>query len=69
MPRPMPMPDTLPKVTDQPVLYEGLINSRPLDIRLFGTSPGYDNDIDDKNQPEVLIRQPDKTMYRKSKMR
>ena len=67
MPRPMPLPDTLPKVPDQPVPYQGLINPRPLNIRLFGTLPGYDNGIDDKKQPGVSIRQPDKTMYKKSK--
>ena len=38
-----------------------------MDIRLLGTLPGYNNDIDDENQPEVSIRQPDKTMYRKSR--
>ena len=36
-------------------------------IRLFGTLSGFDNDIDDKHQPEVFISQPDKTMYRKSR--
>ena len=56
-----------PKVPDQPIPYQGLIIPRPLDIRLPGTLPGYDNDIDDENQPEVSIRQPDKTMYRKSR--
>ena len=64
----MPLPATLPKVPDQPVPFQGLVNPRPLDIRLLGTLPGYDNDIDDVNkQPEVIIRQPDKTIYRKSK--
>ena len=29
--------------------------------------PGYDNDIEDEKQPEVTIRQPDKTMYTTSK--
>ena len=67
MPRPMPLPDAIPKVPDQPILYQGLINPRPLDIRLLGTLPGYDNEMDDENQPEVSIRQPDKTMYRKSR--
>ena len=68
MPKPMPLPDAIPKVPDQPIPFQGLINPRPLDIRLLGTLPGYDeNDKDDKNQPEVSIRQPDKTMYRKSK--
>ena len=65
MPRPMPLPDAIPKVSDQPIPFQGLINPRPLDIRLPGILPGYDED--DKNQPEVSIRQPDKTMYRKSK--
>ena len=63
----MPLPDAIPKVPDQPIPFQGLINPRPLDIRLLGTLPGYDDDKDDKNQPEVSIRQPDKTMYRKSK--
>ena len=44
-----------------------MIKPRPLDIRLLGTLPAYDNNIDDEKQPEVPIRQPDKTMYRKSK--
>ena len=66
---PMPLPDARPKVPNQPIPFQGLINPRPLDIRLLGTLPGYDDDDDknDKNQPEVSIRQPDKTMYRKSK--
>ena len=67
MPRPMPWPDIIPKVPDQPIPYQGLINPRSLDIRLLGTLPGYDKDINDKNQPEVSIRQPDKTMYGKSR--
>ena len=68
MPKPMPLPNAIPKVPDQPIPYQGLINPRPLDIRLLGTLQGYDeDDKDDKNQPEVSIRQPDKTMYRKSK--
>ena len=44
-----------------------MINLTPLDIRLLGTLPGYDNDIDDEKQPGVSIRQPNKTMCRKSK--
>ena len=67
MPRIMPLPDTLPKVPDQPVHFQGLVNSRPLDIKLLGSLPGYDNDMDDEKQPEITTRQPDKTMYRKSK--
>ena len=68
IPRPMPLPDAIPKVPDQPIPFQGFINPRSLDIRLLGTLPGYDDDDkDDKNQPEVSIRQPDKTMYRKSK--
>ena len=68
MPRPMPLPDKIPKVPDQPIPFQHLINPRPLDIRLLGTLPGYDEGgKDDKNQPKVSIRQPDKTMYRKSK--
>ena len=68
MPKPMPLPDAIPKVPDQPIPFQGLINPRPLDIRFLDTLPGYDeDDKDDKNQPEVSIRQADKTMYRKSK--
>ena len=67
IPRPMPLPDAIPKVPDQPIPFQGLIYPRPLDTRLLGTLPGYDDDIDDKIQPEVSIRQPDRTMYRKSK--
>ena len=64
----MPLPDAIPKVPNQPIPFQGLINPRPLDIRLLGTLPGYDeDDKDDKNQSEVSVRQPDKTMYRKSK--
>ena len=48
MPRPMPLPDAIPKVPDQPIPFQGLINPRPLDIRLLGTLPGYDDDKDDK---------------------
>ena len=48
MPRPMPLPDTIPRVPDQPIPYQGLINPRPLDIRLLGILPGYNNNIDDK---------------------
>ena len=66
MPRPMPLPDAIPKVPDQPIPFQGLINPRPSDIRLLGTLPGYDDNIDDRIQPEVSIRQPDRTMYRKS---
>ena len=67
MPRPMLLPDTVPKVPDQPLPFQGLVNLRPLDIRLLGTLPGYENDLDDVKQPEVITRQPDKTMYRKSR--
>ena len=50
MPKPMPLPDAIPKVPDQPIPFQGLINPRPLDIRLLGTLPGYDeDDKDDKN--------------------
>ena len=48
MSRPMPLPDAIPKAPDQPILYQGLINTRSLDIRLLSTLPGYDNDIDGK---------------------
>ena len=37
-----------------------MINSKPLDIRLLYTLPGYDNDIEDEKHP-------DKTIYRKSR--
>ena len=67
MPRPMPLSDTVPKVPDQPVPCQGLVNPRLYDIRLLGTLLGYDNDLGDVKQPEVIIRQPDKTMYRKSR--
>ena len=67
MARPMPLPDTLPKVPDQPVPFQGLVNLRLLDIRLLGTLPGYDNDIDDVKQQQVTSKQPEKTMYRKSR--
>ena len=67
MPRPMPLPDAITKVPDQPIPFQGLINPRPLDIRLLGALPDYDDDKEDINQPEVSIRQPHKTMYRKSK--
>ena len=66
LPRPNQLPDTFPKVPDEPVTHPGLINPRPLDIGLLGTLSGYDNDIDEK-QPEVSIRQPNRTLYRKSK--
>ena len=67
LPRPMPLSATFCKVPDQPVSFQGLVNPRPLDIRLIGILPGYDNDIDDVKHPEVTIKQADKTMYRKSK--
>ena len=56
MPRLIPLPVTIPKVPDQPIPYQGLINPRPLDIRLLKISylPGYDSDIDDEKQPEVI---------------
>ena len=63
----MPLPDTLPKVLDQSVQFQGLANPMPLDKRLLGTLPGYDNDIYDERQQEVAIRQHDKKMCRKSK--
>ena len=63
----MPLPDTLPTVPDQSFPFQRLFNTRSLDIMLLGTSPGYDNDIDNKNQPEITIRQHDEAMYRKSK--
>ena len=53
----MSLPDTLPKVPEQPIPFQGLINPSPLDIRLLGTLPGYHNDIDEKKS-EVNIRQP-----------
>ena len=57
MPRPMPLSDGTPKIPNQPIPFLDLINPRPLNIRLLGTLPGYDDDKDDKNQPEVSIRQ------------
>ena len=48
LPKPMPLHNTLPKVPNQPVPFQGLINPRPLDLRLLGTLPDYDNDIDDE---------------------
>ena len=56
MSRPIPFPDTVPKVLDQPVSFLGLFDPRPLNIGLFGTLPGYENDIDNVNQPEATIR-------------
>ena len=53
MPSPMPLPDPLPRLPDQPVSVQGLVNSRPLDISLLGPVPDYDNDMDDIKQPEV----------------
>ena len=44
-----------------------MVNPRPFDIRLLGTLPVEDNGIDDMKQPEVAIRQTDKTVYRKSR--
>ena len=67
MPKLMPLPAAIPKVPYQPIAYQAVINPRPLDIRLLGTLPGYNNNIDDENNPEVSIRQPEKTMYRKSR--
>ena len=40
--------------------------SIPLGIRFLGSLPGYDNNIYDVKQQEVIIKQPDKTMYRKT---
>ena len=33
--RTMPLPDTLPKVADQPVPFQGLVNPSPIHIRLL----------------------------------
>ena len=55
MPTPMSLPDALPKVPDQPIPFQGLINPTPLDIRLLCTLPGHYDDKDDKNQSEVSI--------------
>ena len=63
----MALPDPIPRVPDQGVPFLGLVNPIPLDIRLLVTLPGYNNGIDDIKQPEVTIRQPDQTMYRKSR--
>ena len=64
MPRRMPLPDPVPSIPDQPVLF----NSRSLDIRLLSTLPDHDNDIDDVKQLKVTIRQTDKALYRKPSM-
>ena len=42
---PMPRPMPLPKVPDKPVPFQGIVNPRPLDLRLLFTFLGYDNDI------------------------
>ena len=56
MPKPMSFPDAIPKVPDQPIPFQGLINLRPLDIRLLGTFPGYDeDDKDDKISQSYLL--------------
>ena len=65
MPSPIPLPDPVSRVQHQLVPFQGLVNPRPLDIRLLGTLPGYDNDTDDIKQPEVTVRQPARTMFRK----
>ena len=57
MPRLMPLPAAIPKVPDQLIPYQSLMNPRALDIRLLGNLPDYDNDIDDEK--EVSIRHPD----------
>ena len=67
MPRPMPLQETLPTVPDQTVPFQGLVYLRPLDIKILGTVPGYDNNIDNAKQPKVMFRQPEKTMYRASR--
>ena len=66
MPRHMALPDTVPKVLDQPVPLKGLVNPRPLDIRLLGTLSDNNKDIDDIKHPEITIRQPEKTMWKDS---
>ena len=66
MPRPVPLPDPVPRVPDQPVCFQRLVIPRPFNIRLFGSLPGYDDDIGDIKQQEVMVRPPDKTVYRKS---
>ena len=40
------------------------MNPKPSDIGLLGTLPGHYSNIDDEKQPEVSIRQPNKTMYK-----
>ena len=67
MPRPKPLPDTLPKLPDQPLPDQDLINPKLLDIRLLGILPGHDNNKDDEKQPEASIRQPYKILYRESR--
>ena len=51
MPKPIALPVTVPKVPDQTIPFQGLVNPRPLDKKLLGTLPGYDNDICDVKQP------------------
>ena len=61
----MPLPDPLPRVLDQSVPFQGLVNPRPLERRLIGTLPGYGNIIDDIKQPKVTVRHPSTAIYRK----
>ena len=56
LPRLMPMADSVPRVPNQPVPFQGLVNPGSLDIRLIGTLPGYDTDIDDVKQPDMTTR-------------
>ena len=67
MPRTMPLLDSVPGVPGQPFSFQGLVNQSSLNIRLLGTSLGYDNDIDDIKKPAVTMRQPNKTMNSKGR--
>ena len=55
------------KCMNLPVSFEGLVNPRPLDVRLHGPLLGHDDDISDVSQTERTIGQPEKTMYIKSR--
>ena len=50
---PLPLPDPVPRVPDQPVLFQVLVNPRPLDITLLSTLLGSHDHKDDTKQPAV----------------
>ena len=64
MPRPMPLPDLVSRVPDQPVSFQRLVNPSPLEIGLLNTLPGFDDDIYDIKLPKVTLDNLQK-MYRK----